>query len=59
MAFKSVKLNDVTYAEIGELQQILVQRGVSALPESVRPERSSFDGIVQAAVRALRKRVRS
>lgn len=59
MAFKSVKLNDVTYEEIGELQQILRKRGTNVLPEGSRPDRASFDGIVLAAVRALRKRVRT
>ena len=57
MAFKSVKVNEVTYAEIGELQQILRKRGTFVLPEESRPERASFDGIVLAAVRALRKQV--
>lgn len=58
MPFKSVKLNDVTFAEIGDLQEILVERGLLILPNAVRPEKTSFDGIVRAAVRALRKRVR-
>jgi hypothetical protein len=56
--FKSVKVNEVTYNEIGELQEILVQRGMTVLPESTRPGRASFDGIVLAAVRAMRRRVR-
>jgi hypothetical protein len=59
MSFKSVKLNETTYDEIRELQDIVIKRGTSALPTSFRPERTSFDGIVLAAVRAMRKQVRT
>jgi hypothetical protein len=56
--YKSVKVSAVTYNEIDELQQILLKRGTDVLPKGHRPAKASFDGIVQTAIRALRKRVR-
>lgn len=59
MAFKSVKVREETYEAIGELQQILRKQGTFILPAGARPDKATFDGIVLAAVRALRKRVRA
>ena len=59
LQFKSLKVSEVTYTEIDELQQILIRQGTGVLPKAARPDRASFDGIVLAAVRALRKRVRT
>ena len=58
VALQSVKLSDVTYGEIAELKKILRSRGTNVLPPSERPEKATADGIVLAAVRALRRRVR-
>jgi hypothetical protein len=57
--FKSVKLSEETYDEIIELQGVLHRRGTMALPEKCRPDRPSFDGIVKAAVKAMRLQVRA
>jgi hypothetical protein len=59
VAFKSVKLSETAYNEIGELQALLVKHGTGVLPVSLRPDKTSFDSVVRMAVRALRKRVRT
>ena len=56
--FKSVKLSDEAYAQVVELREILFLRGANVLPAAFRPKKTSFDGIVLAALQQMRKRVR-